>query len=82
MKLQNSGAQEVIVETRILERIVEAEDALTEEDVNRIVEAILAAEFERVSREHAQSQAEIDKAHAELAAAHAELAAAQADLDA
>ena len=76
------GAQEVIVETRILERIVEAEDALTEEDVNRIVEAILAAEFERVSREHAQSQAEIDKAHAELAAAHAELAAAQADLDA
>src|SRR5690554_1786713 len=42
------GAKEVVTETKIIERIVEAEDALTEEDVNALVEAILAAELERV----------------------------------
>lgn len=42
------GAKDVVVETKIIERIVEAEDAVTEEDVNRIAEALLAAELEKV----------------------------------
>ena len=79
------GAKEVVTETKIIERIVEAEDALTEEDVNRIVEAILAAELERVyaSQEGASADldARVDAALAKMAADQAALAGDVADLE-
>lgn len=83
------GAQEVVVETKIIERIVEAEDALTEEDVNRIAAAILATELERVYADHDSSIADVEawigavvkRVHA-LEADQAALAGDVADLQA
>ena len=72
------GAKEVVTETKIIERIVEAEDALTEEDVNRIVEAILAAELERVYASQEGASADLN---ARVDAAIAKLAADVADLE-
>lgn len=74
------SAQQAVVETKIIERIVEAEDAVTEEDVYRIAEAILATELEKVYAAQDSAIADVEKWIGTVVRRVHALEAGQADL--